>query len=59
MARIREVPVPDEVLEKFSGPYVRADKVALLRTYLAAGGTWPPAAVAERILDEVLGLQAS
>lgn len=59
MALIREITIPDEVLDLATGRLVRPDRVARVRDYLEQGGTWKSEAVAERMVDELLASRSS
>lgn len=59
MALIREVTIPDEVLDLATGRLVRPDQVARVRDYLEQGGTWRPEAVAQCMLDDLLSSRSS
>ena len=59
MALIREITIPDEVLDLVRGSLVRPDQVARVRDYLDHGGTWKPEAVAERMVAEMLTSRTS
>ncbi|MFP5327930.1 MAG: hypothetical protein ACLGHT_10675 [Acidimicrobiia bacterium] len=54
MAPIREIVIPDEVLDLASGRYVRPERVERVRNFLDQGGTWQAEAVADSLVEEML-----
>lgn len=59
MAPIREIVIPDEVLDLASGRYVRPEQVERVRSFLDQGGTWRAEAVADCLVEEILAARQS
>ena len=59
MALIREITIPDEVLDLARGRLIRPDQVARVKDLLDHGGTWKPEAVAACMVDEMLAGRTS